>query len=105
MRGRAHARHDGGRPAGHPGSPQESAQLPRRSPRGCGAIPAILPGACVPNVCVIGSANVDYTVALPRLPGPGETVSGGTLLVNLGGGGANQTVAARRLGGEVRMIG
>lgn len=59
----------------------------------------------MPNVCVIGSANVDYAVALPRLPGPGETVSGGTLLVNLGGKGANQAVAARRLGGEVRMIG
>lgn len=59
----------------------------------------------MPNVCVIGSANVDYAVALPRLPGPGETVSGGTLLVNLGGKGANQAMAARRLGGEVRMIG
>jgi len=59
----------------------------------------------VPRVCVIGSANVDYTVALPRLPSPGETVSGGTLLVNLGGKGANQALAARRLGGEVRMIG
>jgi ribokinase len=54
---------------------------------------------------VIGSANVDYTVGLARLPGPGETVSGGTLLVNLGGKGANQAVAARRLGGEVRLIG
>jgi ribokinase len=54
---------------------------------------------------VIGSANVDYTVGLPRLPNPGETVSGGTLLVNLGGKGANQAVAARRLGGDIRMIG
>ncbi len=59
----------------------------------------------MPRVCVIGSANVDYTVALPRLPSAGETVSGGTLLVNLGGKGANQALAARRLGGEVRMIG
>ena len=59
----------------------------------------------MPRVCVIGSANVDYTVALSRLPTPGETVSGGTLLVNLGGKGANQAVAARRLGGEVRMVG
>jgi len=59
----------------------------------------------VPRVCVIGSANVDYAVSLPRLPNPGETVSGGTLLANLGGKGANQAVAARRLGGDVRMIG
>ena len=59
----------------------------------------------MPRVCVIGSANVDYTVGLSRLPNPGETVSGGTLLVNLGGKGANQALAARRLGGEVRMIG
>jgi ribokinase len=54
---------------------------------------------------VIGSANLDFTVALPRLPRPGETVTGGALLVNGGGKGANQALAARRLGGEVRMIG
>jgi ribokinase len=56
-------------------------------------------------VLVVGSANVDYTVALSRLPRPGETVTGGTLLVNHGGKGANQAVAARRLGAEVRLIG
>jgi ribokinase len=59
----------------------------------------------VPRVCVVGSANLDYTVALPRLPRVGETVSAGTLLVNRGGKGANQAVAARRLGAEVRLIG
>jgi ribokinase len=59
----------------------------------------------VPRICVIGSANLDFTVALPRLPRMGETVSAGTLLVNRGGKGANQAVAARRLGAEVRMIG
>jgi ribokinase len=59
----------------------------------------------VPRVCVIGSANLDFTVALPRLPRTGETVSAGTLLVDRGGKGANQAVAARRLGAEVRMIG
>jgi len=59
----------------------------------------------VPRVAIVGSANLDFTVALPRLPRPGETVSGGTLLVNHGGKGANQAVAARRLGAEVRMIG
>ena len=59
----------------------------------------------MPRICVIGSANVDHTLALPRLPCPGETVSGGTLLTNLGGKGANQAVAARKLGAEVRMLG
>jgi ribokinase len=56
------------------------------------------------RVLVVGSANVDFTVAAARLPGVGETVSGGTLLVNHGGKGANQAVAARRLGAEVRFI-
>ena len=56
------------------------------------------------RVLVVGSANVDFTVAASRLPGVGETVSGGTLLVNHGGKGANQAVAARRLGAEVRFI-
>jgi ribokinase len=59
----------------------------------------------VPRICVVGSANIDFTVALPRLPRVGETVSAGTLLVNRGGKGANQAVAARRLGADVRMIG
>ncbi len=59
----------------------------------------------MPRVCVVGSANLDYTVALPRLPRVGETVSAGTLLINRGGKGANQAVAARRLGAEVRLIG
>jgi ribokinase len=58
----------------------------------------------VSRVLIVGSANVDYTVALPRLPQPGETVSDGTLLVNHGGKGANQAVAARRLAAEVRLI-
>jgi ribokinase len=56
------------------------------------------------RVLVVGSANVDFTVAAPRLPAVGETVTGGTLLVNHGGKGANQAVAARRLGAEVRFV-
>jgi len=65
-----------------------------------------MPGAVPPpRVLVVGSANVDFTVAAARLPRPGETVTGGTLLVNHGGKGANQAVAARRLGAEVRFIG
>jgi ribokinase len=59
----------------------------------------------VPRVLVVGSANVDFTLALSRLPTAGETVTDGTLLVNHGGKGANQAVAARRLGADVRLIG
>ena len=59
----------------------------------------------MPRVLVVGSANVDFTVALERLPEPGETVTEGTLLVARGGKGANQAVAARRLGADVRLIG
>ncbi|HET7341873.1 MAG TPA: ribokinase [Methylomirabilota bacterium] len=58
----------------------------------------------MPRVLIVGSANVDFTIALPRLPRPGETVSEGTLLVARGGTGANQAVAARRLGAEVRLL-
>ena len=56
------------------------------------------------TVCVIGSSNLDFTVAVPRLPGVGETVSGGTLVTSPGGKGANQAVAARRLGAEVVFV-
>jgi ribokinase len=57
------------------------------------------------KILVVGSANVDFAIAAPRLPAAGETVTNGTLLVNHGGKGANQAVAARRLGAEVRFIG
>lgn len=56
------------------------------------------------RVCVVGSSNLDFTVAVPRLPRPGETVSGGQLVVSAGGKGANQAVAACRLGAEVRFV-
>lgn len=56
------------------------------------------------RVCVIGSTNLDFTVAVPRLPRAGETVSGGELTISAGGKGANQAVAARRLGAEVRFV-
>jgi len=64
-------------------------------------VPSLAPA---PRVLVVGSANIDFTVATARLPRPGETVTGGTLLVSHGGKGANQAVAARRLGAEVRFV-
>lgn len=58
----------------------------------------------MPHVFVIGSANMDFTVAVPRLPKEGETVSGGKFYMSHGGKGANQAVAARRLGADVRFV-
>lgn len=53
---------------------------------------------------VIGSSNTDMVVKSERLPGPGETILGGTFLMNAGGKGANQAVAAARLGGQVFFV-
>lgn len=56
------------------------------------------------RICVVGSANVDLTFRTPRLPLPGETLSGRSLQVGMGGKGANQAVAAARLGAAVAFI-
>ena len=58
-----------------------------------------------PRVTVLGSLNMDISVTVPRLPGPGATVVGGAARFTPGGKGANQAVAAARLGAEVRMVG
>ncbi len=58
-----------------------------------------------PQVTVLGSLNMDISVAVPRLPGPGATVLGSAATFTPGGKGANQAVAAARLGGQVRMAG
>ncbi|MFF0740119.1 ribokinase [Streptomyces sp. NPDC004111] len=57
------------------------------------------------RLVVVGSLNMDLSVTVPRLPRPGETVSGADVVRGAGGKGANQAVAAARLGAEVRMIG
>src|SRR3954449_455528 len=57
------------------------------------------------SVVVVGSINVDLVVTLDRLPGPGETVSGGRFARHGGGKGANQAVAAARAGARVRFVG
>jgi len=56
-------------------------------------------------VIVIGSVNADLVVRVPRLPSAGETVSGGTFAKHQGGKGANQAVAAARLGAQVTFVG
>lgn len=58
-----------------------------------------------PRILVIGSANVDMVMGLPRLPEKGETVTDGVFLQTFGGKGANQAVAARRAGAEVIFLG
>jgi len=57
-----------------------------------------------PFIVVVGSSNTDMVVKAARLPAPGETVLGGTFMMNAGGKGANQAVAAARLGGNVVFI-
>ncbi len=58
-----------------------------------------------PGLTVVGSINIDLTAVCERLPAPGETVGGATLLRQPGGKGANQAVAAARLAGRSRMVG
>ena len=57
------------------------------------------------HVVVVGALNVDLVVVADRLPAPGETVLGGQFEVHDGGKGANQAVAAARMGARVSVIG
>lgn len=56
------------------------------------------------KIIVIGSANTDMVVKSKSLPLPGETLMGGTFFMHAGGKGANQAVAAARLGGHVTLV-
>jgi ribokinase len=58
-----------------------------------------------PSIAVVGSVNLDLVARCERLPRPGETVSGASFDRFPGGKGANQAVAAARLGADVRFVG
>ena len=57
-----------------------------------------------PSLVVVGSSNTDMVIKTHHLPVPGETILGGNFFMNPGGKGANQAVAAQRLGGKVTLI-
>jgi len=57
-----------------------------------------------PRLVVVGSANTDLVVRVPRLPRPGETITDGRFAVVAGGKGANQAVAAARAGARVEFV-
>lgn len=57
------------------------------------------------KIIIVGSANTDMVIRAPHFPQPGETIIGSDFMLNQGGKGANQAVAAARLGGHVAFIG
>lgn len=57
------------------------------------------------HIVVVGSLNMDLVVRVPSIPVPGETVLGDNFATIPGGKGANQAVAAARLGAHVSLIG
>ncbi len=57
------------------------------------------------KILVVGSSNTDMVIKTHHFPVPGETILGGRFLMNAGGKGANQAVAAARLGGMVTFVG
>ena len=57
------------------------------------------------RITVVGSINLDLVASAPQLPRAGETVTGATLARHPGGKGANQALAAQRLGAEVCLVG
>lgn len=57
-----------------------------------------------PRIVVVGSVNADMVVKSQWIPKPGETVTGGQFVMAAGGKGANQAVAAARLGAQVTLV-
>lgn len=59
----------------------------------------------IKKILVVGSSNTDMVIKTRKFPAPGETILGGRFFMNPGGKGANQAVAAKRLGGMVSFVG
>lgn len=57
-----------------------------------------------PRIVVVGSSNMDLVVKSPRIPAVGETILGGDFIMTPGGKGANQAVAAAKLGADVYLV-
>ena len=58
-----------------------------------------------PEICVLGSLNVDYFCKVEQLAKPGETIAASELEIRFGGKGGNQAIAAARQGAHVAMLG
>ena len=58
----------------------------------------------MPTISVVGSVNLDIVASAAKLPAPGETITGAELHRFPGGKGANQALAAQRLGADVRLV-
>ena len=56
------------------------------------------------NILVLGSSNIDFILRIPRFHNPGETILGENVVTALGGKGANQAIASKRLGGRVILM-
>ncbi len=70
-----------------------------------GSLTAVSVPDVAPRITVVGSANIDHVARCERLPRPGETLTDATFERVPGGKGANQAVAAARLGAQVRFVG
>lgn len=62
-------------------------------------------GEILKKICVIGSINIDYSFDVTNFPKPGETILARSFKKSFGGKGANQAIAAARLGGNVTLCG
>lgn len=58
----------------------------------------------IPQICVVGSSNIDLVARTPRMPIFGETLHGHSFHLGYGGKGANQAVMAAKLGGQATMV-